>query len=76
MEFLKANSKIRVKLTRETHEILFIARHSSVLGKVRELVGEIKYAFDVWGDVSLPLQFALRQTTFNSTTIPIIHISG
>ena len=34
-----------VKLVRETSELLFYMLHSSVFGKVREVVGEVKYAF-------------------------------
>ena len=39
------NSKSGIKLTHETQEIMFTALHSSVFGKVRELVGEILYTF-------------------------------
>ena len=43
--FLNMKSGNAVKLVRETSELLFYMLHSSVFGKVREVVGEVKYAF-------------------------------
>ena len=43
--FLTVKSKNSVNLSRETREILVYHITFSVFGKVRELVGEIKYAF-------------------------------
>ena len=47
--FLTVKSKNSVKLARETREILVYHIAFSVFGKVRELVGEIKYAFAIDG---------------------------
>ena len=46
--FLTVKSKNSVNLARETREILVYHIAFSVFGKVRELVGEIKYAFALW----------------------------
>ena len=43
--YLNVNSKNLVKLARELLKFCLTARHPSVFRKVRELVGEIKYAF-------------------------------
>ena len=44
--FLNVKRKDVVKLARKSHQILFYRAAFFSFGKVRELVGEIKYAFD------------------------------
>ena len=43
---LNVESKTALKLARETHKILVYHAGLPGSGKVRELVGELKYAFD------------------------------
>ena len=60
--FLNVNSSYVVKSLGETHEILFFSDAFRIIfGKVRELVGEIEYAFD--GQWAFCLQEQLSLTT-------------
>ena len=61
--FLNMKSRNAVKLAMKLAKCCFIMLHSSVFGKVRELVGEIKYAFVVDNCAQLRVSLVFRQLT-------------